>query len=379
MGALCPLAGRQGPPRPGAGRPSPKRLRAVPTIFSAVVISLAVSVSLRGQIESIPSSRQHFTWVSNGRAEGHLALRDSPAAAFSPDSSTLAIVNEDKVALMDLAAANVRKVLRPRVESVSALEIHSANFLDSSHLFLLATGIVPAKDKTAGARTPLLAFQWDTNRDELSGKVNVVGAGGGFGAPRYFPEIRSLAMYKDSQFILWNPATGRGSRIDIAVLTRRPNLYEFSPDGHWLLLAQIEASGSADPVVVRLSEHQFVDSLRGHQGTVLSIAFSRDSRKVVTGCEDGKVRISSAPDWKLLQTLTAHQGPVHWAEFSSDGKWVASAGEDNTIRIWSAEDGRLEQSLQESNAPLLTVAFSPNDEYVAATSEKNVLVWKRNP
>ncbi len=320
---------------------------------------------------------QRFVWVSHGRVEGHLAVRYSPAGAFSPDSSTLAAVAGDKVVLMDLAQASVRKVLRPRVQDITDLEIHSTNYLAADRVLLLATGIFHVKGKGAGGTTPLLAFQWETEQDTLSGKVNAVGAGGGFGPPRYFAGIGYLALYKESNFDLWNPRSGLGGRINIPVLTRQANVYEFSPDGHWLLLAQIEASSTADPVVVKLSEHQFVDSLRGHTGTVLSIAFARDSKRVVTACEDGKVRLWSAPEWKLLATLQGHQGPVHWAEFSPDGKWLVSAGEDKTVRIWSADDGKPVQTLAESDAPVLTAAFSPNGEFVAASTEQTVLVWQR--
>ncbi len=333
--------------------------------------------SLFGQIETVETSTQRFVWISHGRAEGHLAVRYSPAGAFSPDSSTLAVVAGDKIVLMDLAQTSVRKVLLPRVQGITDLEIHSANFLAPDHLFLLATGIFLVKGKGSGGTTPLLAFQWDIERDSLSGKINSVGAGGGYGPPRYFAGIGYLALYKETNFELWNPLSGLGGPIKIPALTRQPNVYEFSADGHWLLLAQIEASSTADPVVVKLSEHQFVDSLRGHKGTVLSIAFSRDSRRVVTACEDGKVRLWSAPEWKLLATLEGHQGPVHWADFSPDGKWLVSAGEDKTVRIWSADDGKPVQTLEESQAPALTAAFSPSGEFVAASTEQTVLVWQR--
>jgi WD40 repeat protein len=98
---------------------------------------------------------------------------------------------------------------------------------------------------------------------------------------------------------------------------------------------------------------------------------------VVTACEDGKVRIFSAPAWTLLQTLSGHNGPVHWAEFSPDGKWVVSVGEDKTARVWSVEDGKLQQTLQEGRDPLLTVSFAPNSEAFAASSEKAAGLWKR--
>ena len=207
--------------------------------------------------------------------------------------------------------------------------------------------------------------------------MNAIGSGGGFGRPRFFPELGYLCLYKNSNFDLWNPLEARMIRINVPALTQQPRVYAFSRDAKWLLLGQIEMSSSGDPVVVRLSDKQFVDALRGHQGTLLSIAFSRDGNKVATACEDGKVRLFSVTDWKLLATLVGHQGPVHWAEFSPDGNWLASAGEDGTVRIWSAEDGKLIQTLEEMKAPVLTVAFSPNSEYVAASAEQVVQVWQR--
>jgi WD40 repeat protein len=341
------------------------------------IVAGVTSGPLRGQVESVEAPPAAPNWVSRGRIEGHLALNYSPAGAFSPNSATLAVATGDKIALMELRNGEVRKVLRPHVPDITDLQFQSANFLDPNHLLLLGTGLLHPKGEKAGGPTPLLAFQWDTERDVLSSKVNVVGPGGGFGPARYFPQIQYLGLYKESHFSLWNPVSGEGRHINLPVLTRQPGIFEFSPDGHWLLLAQIESSSTGDPVVVRLSEHQFVDSLRGHQGTVLSIAFTRDSKKVVTACEDGKVRIWSAPDWKLLATLAGHFGPVHRAEFSADGRWVASAGEDKTVRIWSVDGGKLEQTLEESQAPVLSVAFSPNDEFLAASTEQTVLVWER--
>jgi len=224
--------------------------------------------------------------------------------------------------------------------------------------------------------TPTLGFQWVVDQDALYDKVDAIGAGGGFGPPMYFPRIGYVGLYKDSDFTLWNANSGRGMHIKIPDLTRRPNLYAFSPDGHFLLLAQIEG-GNADPVVVVLKDHKFADVLPGHQGTVLCLSFSSDSRLVATTCEDGKVRIWSEGDWKLLQTLSGHVGPVHWAEFSPDAKWLASAGEDKTVRVWNVETGQIVQRLSESKEAVLTVAFSPNGQYIAASTENAVLVWQR--
>lgn len=333
-----------------------------------------------GQGEMAPSSQENYVWVNVGNVEGHLATNSSPEGAFSPDNSALALVSKEKIVVDSLTGGNlsIEKVLHPRLKDLKDLDIQSVSFLDPNTLFMLGTGIVHEKHKTDHP-TPLLGFSWNIQKDALEGTISMFGAGGGYGRPRYFPQIKYLGMYKDSSFILWSPISRKAEGIKIPELTRRPHLYSFSPNGHWLLLAQIAGGGSPNPIVVRLSEHKFVNVLSGFQGTVMSMRFSRDSTKLVTASADGDVRIWSVPGWKLLETLSGHKGPVRWAEFSPDGRWVASAGEDKTVRIWSADDGKPVQTLSESTAPVDTVAFSPDGNYVAATTDDHVLIWKKTP
>jgi len=334
--------------------------------------------SLGAQVETVESTQPpRYTWVSGGRVEGHLALHYSPGGAFSPDSSMLAVVSEEKILLLGVNDGSIRKVLKIHLPSLTELSIQSANFLAMNQLFLLFTGIISIKGKGAGGSTPLLGLQWDTIEDLPAGTMESIGHAGGFGPILYFPHLEALVLYKSGTFDFWDPRTHRGGQLTIPDLTQRPNEYTFSPDGQWALLAQIAMSTTPDPVVVEVKQHRFVDSLRGHGGTVLGMAFSRDNTKVVTACEDGKVRIFSVPAWTLLQTLSGHQGPVHWAEFSPDGKRVVSVGEDKTARVWSAEDGKLQQTLQEGREPLLVVTFAPNGESFAASSEKSAWLWRR--
>jgi WD40 repeat protein len=308
--------------------------------------------------------------------EGHLALTFSSDGAFSPDSSLLAVASDDKVLVMNLRTDAAPKIVKPRFPDLHDLDIHSASFTSPHDVFMLANGIFHLKGKAA-ASSPLMAFRWDIEADRVDGKLSAVGTKGGYSPARYFPTIGYLVLYKEGNFELWKPQLDQGGVIPIPDLKQIPNIYDFSPDGHWLVLAQIQTTAGADPSVVELKTHKFVDELRGHEGTVLSVAFSRDTTKVVTTCEDGKLRVFSVGDWKLLLTLTGHQGPIHRAEFSPNGKWIASAGEDHTLRLWSAEDGTLLQTLQESQEPLLDVAFSPDSRFIAASSEKQVFTWKR--
>ncbi|TAM80558.1 MAG: hypothetical protein EPN47_14950 [Acidobacteria bacterium] len=332
------------------------------------------------QVEMVPSSQENYVWVNVGNVEGHLTLNSSPAGAFSPDSTALALVNKEKVVVDNLAGGNISidKVLRPAIKDLHDLDIQSASFLDANTLLLLGTGIFRGK-KGEDYPTPLLGFRWNIQQDALDGKAVTFGSGGGFGRPRYFPQIKHVGMYKDSSFILWSPISSKAIEVKVPELTREPHLYAFSPDGHWLLLAQIAGGGSPNPIVVQLNEQKFVDVLSGFQDTVLCIRFSTDGKRVVTASEDGVVRIWSVPDWKLLETLSGHKGPVRWAEFSPDARWVVSGGEDQTVRIWSVDGGKAIQTLSESRSPINTVCFSPDGNYVAATTDRNVLIWKKTP
>lgn len=340
-----------------------------------VVLILACPL-LYGQFETVETGpAPQYIWQSLGHIEGHLATEFSDFGAFSPDSSVLAAANDDKIVLFGLKEAAMQKALKVHLPDITDLSIQSASFVDMGKLLVLATAMVKLKGHEPRP-TPLLMFQWDSSSDSIAGKLNAITLQGS-GRPRYFPEIRYLGIAKGNAIDLWSPRSSRGGRIEIPSLTETALVYALSPDGHWLIIGRLPSGGTHNPIVVQLSTKQFVDSLKGHDAGVLGVAFSRDSKKVVTAGEDGKLRIFSVPDWKLLQTLSGHVGPVHWAEFSADGQYVVSAGEDKTVRIWEAEDGKALQTLEDLQAPALSAAFSPNGEFLAATSESSVQIWKR--
>jgi WD40 repeat protein len=351
-------------------------LLAIGAILSAAASAILWAAAALAQTETTSGPATPPVWTEQGKIEGHLACTFSSDGAFSPDSSRLAVASDDEIDLMPLQSDAAPKVIKPHLEEVRGIEIRSVNFVSAHDVFVLANGIFHTKRKSPSG-TPLMGFQWNVDSNQLDGKINAIGASGGFSPARYFPAIGYLSLYKDGKFELWKPAAGLGAVVELPDLQQIPNLYEFSPDGHWLLLAQIQTTSNADPSVVRLKDHKFVDELRGHEGTVMSMAFSHDSSKVVTTCEDGNLRVYSTGDWKLLLTLSGHHGAVHRAEFTPNGKWIVSVGEDHSMRIWSAEDGSPLQTLQESSEPLVDLGISPDSRFIAAATDKQVYIWQR--
>ena len=80
---------------------------AVAALLSGAVGAAMLQATGDGhQVEMVPSSQQNYVWVNVGSGEGHLATNSSPAGAFSPDSSTLAVVHEDRVVLENLTGSS---------------------------------------------------------------------------------------------------------------------------------------------------------------------------------------------------------------------------------------------------------------------------------
>jgi WD40 repeat protein len=51
--------------------------------------------------------------------------------------------------------------------------------------------------------------------------------------------------------------------------------------------------------------------------------------------EDGTVKLWSVPSWKEVATLQGHVGPVYSVEFAHDNATLVSGGQDGIIRIWN--------------------------------------------
>ncbi|KAL1712296.1 WD40-repeat-containing domain protein [Schizophyllum commune] len=149
----------------------------------------------------------------------------------------------------------------------------------------------------------------------------------------------------------------------------------FSPDS-----TRIVSGG--DDGAVRIWEaasgKQVGDDLRGHTNEVKSVAFSPDGKHVASGSLDGTIRVWDVQEVrKEGGTPVGHIGAITSVTCSSDGKYIVSGSTDKTVRLWDAKTGQPVGYPMTGHDDVVTcVAFSPDSTRVASASyDRAVRVW----
>jgi WD40 repeat protein len=107
-------------------------------------------------------------------------------------------------------------------------------------------------------------------------------------------------------------------------------------------------------------------------GIVTSAIFHPKGNLVVSGCDDGGVRLHTVTP-PAIQLLGKFDAPARRPEFSADGKFVLAASGDKTVRIWQIDTpGEVVRITHE--APVTQATFRPvtnGDTYVFVTTATN--------
>jgi WD40 repeat protein/serine/threonine protein kinase len=365
--------------------------------------------------------------------------KDFTCMAFSPDDKLLAAGSRDtNLRLWDLATGQETGTYRGHASAIVAVgfspddkQVLSLDWdrvvktWDATRgpevLVLKAARSYGARHAAIGPDSKLVAAAsrdtavriWDTGRgEELHKFVNE------FETPMqvtFSPDGAHLAAAIDSGTLggvkVWDLKTGRLVRTlpeqaATPLFPPKEGLYPwagapcfalaYSPDGKRL------ASGGVDRSV-RVWEAETgkqVFALGEHTGTVNSVAFSRDGRRLVSASGGLRVNLrgpgelnplnlpsddpQAVPDVKVwdaatgkeLLTLSLPHRPNAVA-ISPDGEVIATALQDNTARVYDATTGKEIRALRGHTRSLFGVAFSPDGHRLVTGggSDESVKLW----
>jgi WD40 repeat protein/archaellum component FlaC len=144
----------------------------------------------------------------------------------------------------------------------------------------------------------------------------------------------------------------------------------FSPDGKYL------ASASFDKTIIvwNLALRKEECSLIGHSSNVCSVIYSPNGKYLASGSDDETIKIWNPIEKREEFSFSLHSGPVNTLAFSPDGKYLVVGS--NTIKFWSLAEKREHYFFAGHTDIIKTILFSPDGKSLATgSSDKNIKIW----
>jgi len=207
---------------------------------------------------------------------------------------------------------------------------------------------------------------------------------------------RLISAHADGALILWNISTTAPPTVGhlFSFSPRVLSSVAVGPDGKTFTNGSVDGTLTLtnigfNPRVSEETGRLFNQRLPGHSANVQSVAFSPDGKTLASGscavnvddetlCDHGEIRLWQTDSGQPLgPPLTGHDGTVLSLAFSPDGKTLASGGSDTAIILWDV-DGRHPDGapLTGQTAAVQSLVFSPDHKTLASGGlDGAIVLW----
>jgi len=311
-------------------------------------------------------------WIYNAQTGEELDLitgghKDEVyAAAYSPDSKTIATVGKDKtVRLWDVHTGQLLKTLKGHKDRVYA----AAYSPDGN---ILATG---SADKTVRLWNAHTGKKIKTLKGHTKSVLSIA----------FSPDGAMFATASDDSPVrIWNVH----SRKLIHKIAGYRNMISYSPDGRTLLVAhdryynpQRKANHVAGRLFDTIYEVHMLDVFTGQVAKTLPslydvncFAYSPDGKTIAIS-EGKRFGLWDAVTGKRVITLIEDTTGVGFIAYSPDGKTIATTSWDGTMRWWDVQTGENIKPFARYKKNYGPIGYSPDGKTIAITDIRVISLW----
>ncbi len=118
-----------------------------------------------------------------------------------------------------------------------------------------------------------------------------------------------------------------------------------------------------------------IANIKAEKTGVYSLAFTPDSRILISGGGCGEVQVWDVVTQEEIATLSGHTDTVTSLAVSPDGQILASGSNDRTISIYSFTTQSKIALLKNNDKEVNALAFSPDGKILASGSADGIRLW----
>lgn len=191
-------------------------------------------------------------------------------------------------------------------------------------------------------------------------------------------QTRCLAISPDGRWLVTSRAVHKASDGQIALLfPNGPYSAAFSADSR--LMAGVTPDSGGKIFVWDVERGQRLEQLSFTDMKCNKVAITADGRQLVTGEEDGALRLWTVGPLREQALIGRHNARVKSIAFLPDGKELVSASDDQTIALWDVGKRRLMTRIGSHTGAVLSVAISADGRRLASGEEdRSVRVYQRH-
>jgi WD40 repeat protein len=184
-----------------------------------------------------------------------------------------------------------------------------------------------------------------------------------------------LAAGPGARILRWDSSRVPSGNTENGPIDTQITATAWGPGGDFLVIGRSDGKVLLRSQQSTISDKYFIDA---HAAGVTSIAVSGDGKIIVSGDEQGNVRLWDRQGKSIGKTSRGHEGRVASVAINSNGQTIVSGGSDGRVLRWNLQGSVVSPPLitSFSTGTGETVAVSPDGRFIVSGSERGMMrIW----